>query len=218
MESKLEKPILPQLKALVWSSNTAQLDGYIKLFAGTQLTSLSIDYNPRTLGLSEAQGIGSIGHYAPNLTSICVHWCGWDTQQAVANTVTAIICGLKQITDVSCRGVQLNPQAIRHLATSSCACLNIGNDAIDILRSIRRMAPTPAFPELQKLIVCSNDMTSLSQLIELLRADTLRRIHIFYRTQVPEMETNIEQLIGTLGARCSHADLTEVWIHDEKTN
>jgi hypothetical protein len=218
MEFKLERPIFPNLKALTWSSSVDQLDGYIKLFLGTQLTFLSIYYDIRGLDLSKTRGMGSFEHLAPNLTSIFVYWPGQRAPQTVASTWTTIICGLKQITDVSCRGIWLNPEAIRHLATSSCTCLDLGNDAVDILHSIRGMAPTSAFPRLQTIVVRSDDMTSLARLIELLRAETLRIINVFHRTQNPEMETDIETLIMTLGERCSPAELTEVMISGEYTN
>jgi hypothetical protein len=203
MESKLEKPILPNLKALTWSSSVAQLDGYIKLFVGTQLTFLSIYYDIGGLDLSETRGIGSFEHLAPNLTSICVYWPGQRAPQTVASTLTTVICGLKRITNVSCRAIWLNPEAIRHLATSSCTCLDLGNDAIDILRSIRGMVPTSAFPRLKTLVVRSDDMTSLALLIELLRAEILCTINVLHRTQNPEMETDIKTLIRALGERCS---------------
>jgi hypothetical protein len=82
---------------------------------------------------------------------------------------------------------------------------------------MRRIRSRKAGVEWQE-VMHADVMTSLARLIELLRAETLGIINVLHRTQNPEMETDIETLIRTLGERCSQAGLTEVVISDAYTN
>jgi hypothetical protein len=123
--------------------------------------------------------------------------------QALASTVANVICGLKRITAVQLFGIQLNPESIRHLATSSCTFLHVENDVIEILDNIRGFAPTPPFPELRILVVPFDDIASLTRLIEVLRAETLQAITAYHRIRdqdiamETEMEMEMEAEMGT---------------------
>jgi hypothetical protein len=219
-ESGLEKPVLPNLMALTWPSCEAH-DRYIELFFGTRLTTLTYYFSSsRVFDFSWAQAFDSLRRSAPNLTSIYIYSHEYIHQgpQGLANAIADMIYGLKRITNLRCFSVRLNSDAIRHLATSTCAFLHLGNDATDILDSIRAMVPTTAFPELQRLVLRSDNMTSLVRVIELLRTESLRRIDLRYETQNWATRTDIEQLIKTLEARCSHTELTHFSIRDDETN
>jgi hypothetical protein len=210
VESDVEKPILPNLRALTWDGNK-QIEQYMDLFCGPQLTSLAILFPSNHSPTSHSQTFARLTRSLPNLHTISIYApVQWHEPHDLTGPLSDFVCGAPNLRVVS-TNIELDRRAIRHLATSPCTRLAIGNDATDILQSIIESVPTTPFPEIGSLYVTSRDGTGVIRLIELLSA---KKLHLL---SVRDMgwvlgRLDITQLIKAIDMRCSHTNLVSLFV------
>jgi hypothetical protein len=205
-----ERPILPRLSRLWWSSNLA--DPYIDLFTGPQLNFLTIQFPSSHIShLIQARALTLFTESMPNLHSVRIESHELETRRHpnLAKALSDLICGLQNLRSVR-TNIRLNPEALRHLATSPCIDLEITNEPAEILQTMTESIRPPLFSELQSLTITSGGVTSMIRLIELSRAEKLQRLKICHDSEDHEVEWDMERLITTVGAKCSHTELTSI--------
>jgi hypothetical protein len=208
VESDVEKPILPNLRSLGWNDHQ-QIDQYMDLFSGPQLTCLAIRLLSNQSPTSHSQTFARLTRSLPNLHTISFYAL-WNEPRDITGPLSDFVCGAPNLKVVS-TNIQLDRRALRHLAASHCTRLAIENDATDILQSIIELGTTP-FPEIGSLYVACRDGTSVAGLIELLPAKKLHLLIVRHVGRGPS-GLDITQLIKTISTRCSHTNLVSLAVN-----
>jgi hypothetical protein len=208
VESGVEKPILPNLRSLIWRINNG-IDHYMDLFSGPRLTRLTIFFPPVAPNspTSHSQTFACLTSSLSNLLSLSIYASA--RFHDLTSPLSDFVCGLRNLKEVS-TNVQLDRRALRHLAASPCTGLAIGNDPTDILESIIELGTTP-FPEIGSLYVTSREGTGVAGLIELLPAKKLHLLNVRHVGWGPS-RSDITQLIKTISTRCSHTNPVSLFV------
>jgi hypothetical protein len=221
--SDLQKPILPNLRSLIWGSNDFLADPCLSQFFGPQLINLQMFSLPQPCSSYPATALAVGQQSLLNLRSFEFRFDDLDepsmlTWHELTQLLSNFICSLPHIQDVR-TDIPLDHDALRRLAASSrTRRLHLHNDAADILQSITGSVSSPLAPELTKLHLHSSDFADIVRILELVCTVNLHEIEV-HHFGLHDLLPDVTPLFETIGTRCSPIHLSSIeveYLEDDK--
>jgi hypothetical protein len=213
-KSALPKPILPNLEYLCFEGceNFRVSPDIIAQFFGPRLIFMSVILSSESVSATWTARIQSL----QSLKTLRIFNHFLLQANHFTRPVSKLVRSLPDVKSVS-TSIPLDQDALRHLATSSCYSIQLGNDAVDVLQSVTGLR---SFPNLETLHIVSHDLDVVGRLLEHLCAENLLAIEIAFEGD-DDLHANITQLFRTIGARSplktlesiEIMDLAESWSH-----